>query len=176
MVLKKYGIWIALALVAIASIWAGGLDDEAGDTRAAQARSAKSATPRKPVAAQSRFNDATQRDPAAALALIAQGFAPRAGMDMMRRDPFAVASFEPPPPPAPPPPKPTAPPLKFKYLGVLDEDSAARAVFLDNDGQMLIARKGDTLAGQYLVLEITDTQMQLEYTPLAQRQTLSFGR
>jgi len=180
-ILRKHWMWIALLLVVLASWWAMGLDDDAQTDVKAGAKSAAGTT-RKSVK-----TAAAQYDPATALALIGKGFAPRETMDKLHRDPFTVVSFEPPPPPPPPAPKPVAPPLRFKYLGVLrdgddnrndggDGQSKARAVFLDNGGQLLIAHKGDTLAGQYLVLDITDTAMQLEYTPLAERQTLSFGR
>ncbi len=184
---KKYWVWIALVLVALVSWWVSGLDDDSdqnnGIPGTAHAGAADNAA-RKLAATKAA---GVQQDPAEALALIARGFAPRQTMQKLRRDPFSVVSFEPPPPPPPPPPKPTAPPLNFKYLGLLreDEDKNAdsskepgtnRAVFLDNGGQLLIAHKGDTLAGQYRVLEINDTNMQLEYTPLAERQTLNFGR
>lgn len=169
--LKKHWIWVALVIAALASCWVSGLDDETiyTDKRNASANSPSGKPGLAKKAGPAQYN------PAQALALIGKGFTPREGMSKLRRDPFAVVSFAPAPPP-PPPPKPTAPPLKFRYLGVLHEDNA-HAIFLDSGGgQLLIARKGDTLAGQYLVLDISDTQMQLEYTPLAERQTLNFGR
>ena len=175
--LSKYRVWIALALVVLISWWVSGLDDDSEQDKSI-AKTAHDSSANNAARKQASIKAASaQRDPAEALALIARGFAPRASMEKLRRDPFGVVSFEPPPPPAPPPPKPTAPPLNFKYLGLLREDEgASRAVFLDNGGQLLIAHKGDTLAGQYRVLEINDTNMQLEYTPLAEHQTLNFGR
>ncbi|MDB5888562.1 MAG: hypothetical protein JWM03_1434, partial [Rhodocyclales bacterium] len=172
--------------VGLASWWVSGLDDETPDKHVGQ--STRNAT------ATRKLGASGQRDPAEALAMIAKAFAPRQSIAKLQTDPFIVVSFEPPPPPPPAPPKPTAPPLNFKYLGVLNEDQelrkgageirtgestgqgAGRAVFLDSGGQMLIAHKGDTLIGQYKVLEINDTNMQLEYLPLAERQTLNFGR
>ncbi|MDB5801810.1 MAG: hypothetical protein JWL63_2749 [Rhodocyclales bacterium] len=185
-VVRKYRVWIALVLVVLMA-WGVSSFDEEADQKDAGKASRTTANGRKLT----NKTALAQRDPAAALAnalaLIANGFAPREAMNKLRRDPFTVVSFEPPPPPPPPPPKPMAPPLNFKYLGVLREDEGEnkkeskderkeRAVFLDYGGQLLIARKGDTLAGQYRVLEISDTSMQLEYTPLAERQTLNFGR
>ncbi|MEC5386763.1 hypothetical protein VVD49_13595 [Uliginosibacterium sp. H3] len=185
--LVKYKIWIALVAVVLVSWWVSGFDEEPQQSTSKRARSSASTVRKSPTA------KADQRDPAEALALIARGFKPRDAMDKMSDDPFVTASFEPPPPPPPPPPKPVAPPLNFKYLGVLrdgddgrnagtanadgaDASPKERAVFLDSGGQLLIARKGDTLAGQYRVLEIGDTSMQFEYLPLAERQTLNFGR
>jgi hypothetical protein len=177
--LRKYWMWVALLLVVLASWWVMGLDDDAPADARRGTKSATTAT-RKTASARTA---AAQYDPATALTVIARGFAPREAMNKLHRDPFTVVSFEPPPPPPPPPPKPVAPPLRFKYLGVLrdgddgsESENKERAVFLDNGGQLLIARKGDTLAGQYRVLDISDTSMQLEYTPLAERQTLNFGR
>jgi hypothetical protein len=187
--LGKYRIWIALLVVALISWWVSGFDDDtssssqSGKSTNAGSKSISS----KSIAAKSADK---QRDAAEALALISRGFAPRVAMSKLASDPFTVVSFEPPPPPPPPPPKPVAPPLSFKYLGALgDTDVDAgntstagaaapkeRAVFLDSGGQLLIARKGDTIAGQYRVIEITDTSMQFEYLPLAERQTLNFGR
>jgi hypothetical protein len=185
--LSKYKLWIALVLVLLISWWASELEDGAQQVGSGKAPRATAA--RKMGAAKAN----AQRDPAEALAVIATGFQPRETVDKLRDDPFGVASYEPPPPPPPPPPKPTAPPLNFKYLGALrdgddgnsgrEANNAAsidapkeRAVFLDSGGQLLIARKGDTLGGQYRVLEINDTSMQFEYLPLAERQTLNFGR
>lgn len=90
---------------------------------------------------------------------------------------FGTASFQPPPPKpvvvaAPPP---TAPPLRFTYLGLLDEGEG-KAVFLGDGNNLLIARPGETLAGQYRVDSISTTAMVLEYLPLGQKQTLQFGK
>jgi hypothetical protein len=189
--IAKNKLWIALVLVVLVSWWVSGFDDETA--QGSSQDKGKSARNGNSTARKSASTKADQRAPAEALALIDRGFRPRTAMDQLSDDPFTVVSFEPPPPPPPPPPKPTAPPLTFKYLGALrdgddvnggsDANNAGgaatqkeRAVFLDAGGQLLIARKGDTLAGQYRVLEISDTSMQFEYLPLAERQTLNFGR
>jgi hypothetical protein len=181
--LAKYRVWIALVLVVLISWWVSGFDDDSDQDKSIT-KTAHDNAANKAARKQTSIKAAgAQLDHTEALAVIGKGFAPRASMEKLHRDPFTVVSFEPPPPPAPPPPKPVAPPLNFKYLGLLREDEstgkeqgAGRAVFLDSGGQLLIAHKGDTLAGQYRVLEINDTNMQLEYTPLAERQTLNFGR
>jgi hypothetical protein len=170
--LKKYGVWIALVVAVLAAWGVSGFDDEAASDSGT--RTNKSASNAHKTAS-AKTTGAAQHDSTAALALIARGFAPREAMHALRNDPFVVVSFEPPPPPAPPPSKPTAPPLSFKYLGAL-RDNDAPAVFLDSGGQLLIAHTGDTLAGQYRVLAITDTSIQFEYLPLSEQQTLNFGR
>ena len=163
--MRKYTIWIVLVAVCAAAWWAANLDDEMPTENG------------KPTASRAarKNNPAASADPSQALAIIARGLAPRPVMAKLRNDPFAGASFQPPPPPPPPPPKPTAPPLRFKYQGLLQEGDA-RAVFLDNGGQLLIARTGDTLGNEYRVLSISENSMQVEYLPLAMRQTLNFGK
>lgn len=89
-------------------------------------------------------------------------------------DPFRSKSWFVAPPPPPKPPKPTAPPLPFKYLGKLKEGSETR-VFLNHQGQHLIVKVGDTIAGVYSVEEISGGQMVLLYQPLKEKQVLSIG-
>lgn len=95
------------------------------------------------------------------------------------RELFAVASWAPPPPKAAvvvaqKPPPPTAPPLPFRYVGKKLEEGRWE-VYLERGEQLLIAREGETLAGQYAVKSIAPTTLTLVYLPLQQTQTISIG-
>jgi hypothetical protein len=65
--------------------------------------------------------------------------------------------------------------LPFQYQGLLHRDGQL-VVFLTDGSSLLIAREGETLAGQYRVERVTERQLVLHYLPLAERQTLDFGR
>lgn len=87
---------------------------------------------------------------------------------------FPVQSWLPPPPPPPPrkPDPPMAPPLPFKYLGQLQEDQGI-VLFLEHGKLALVARAGETLAGNWRIEKITPTQAVFNYQPLDQSQTLT---
>lgn len=66
---------------------------------------------------------------------------------------------------------PTAPPLPFRALGwYLDGDR--KGVFLQHQGNNVVAHVGDTIAAQYLVESWTERTISLRYLPLNQVQTL----
>ncbi|MFT3735759.1 MAG: hypothetical protein QM776_12160 [Rhodocyclaceae bacterium] len=176
--MRKYAVWFALLACIAAVIWAATLEDDAAPAPSAthdKSRQEASSTRRTDSARSNASASATSASAAVPLSRIESGLAPREAITRLKHDPFAVVSFAPPPPPPPPQAAPSAPPLRFKYQGQLREGSTP-VVFLDNNGQMLIVREGDTVAGQYKVLRITDNTMQFEYLPLAQQQTLTFGR
>jgi hypothetical protein len=86
------------------------------------------------------------------------------------KSPFPVAAAKPtlpipppPPAPAPPPPPPPAPApdpvrteiARFTFLGFLQKDNR-KIVFLSRDKEIVLAKKGDKIAGKYEVANITD--------------------
>jgi hypothetical protein len=120
-------------------------------------------------------NPRKKKDRAEQTALLAQLSAantPREPFPEMTRNPFAAISFDPPPPKIEPP-KPTAPPLRFKFLGKLMEGNKV-SVFLDNAGGMLIVHPGDTVEGIYRVVSAGEHSIQFEYAPLKTLQTLNY--
>ncbi|GAA5163631.1 hypothetical protein [Viridibacterium curvum] len=174
--MRKYGIWLALFACIAAVVWAGTLEDNgsadgSSTVRSNALRQGSMSRTQEPARSQGSSSAAAT----VPLSRIESALAPREAISKLRHDPFSAVSFAPPPPPPLPPPAPSAPPLRFKYQGQLREGNTP-VVFLDNNGQMLIVREGDTVAGQYKVLRITDNAMQFEYLPLAQQQTLTFGR
>jgi hypothetical protein len=92
-------------------------------------------------------------------------------------DVFPAKSWVPPPPPVAPrpvrvePPKPVAPPLRFKYLGQMEE-AGQKVVFLELGDRSHAVRKGESVEGGYRVEDITAAAIVFTYTPLGERQTL----
>jgi hypothetical protein len=98
-------------------------------------------------------------------------------------DAFALMSWLPPPkaspPPAPPPPPvvvvPTAPPLPFTFVGLLEKGVGIDQpkAFLARGDTLLVVAAGDTVENNYSVDSITAQQITLTYLPLKTRQTLA---
>jgi len=76
---------------------------------------------------------------------------------------------------APPAPsKPVAPPLPFKYLGLM-EDRGQLIVFVARGDELLSLKPGDVIANQYRVDEASEASVTFTYLPLDQRQVLTIG-
>jgi len=67
---------------------------------------------------------------------------------------------------------PTAPPLPYTYLGRMTKGGKA-IVYLVRNGDMLLAEKGSTLDGTYLVEDISSSTIDFVYLPLQARQALN---
>lgn len=116
---------------------------------------------------------------------------------MVVRDPFGplAPEFAPPPevvaPPAPPPVKirtpqpvateppppapPTAPPLPFTAVGSIQGKrigDGQQQAFIQHGDALTVIQKGDTVAGNYRVDEITTDRVVFTYLPLGQKQSL----
>lgn len=61
--------------------------------------------------------------------------------------------------------------MPFRFMGRWVEPDGL-VVFLTQGETVLLARKGDTLAGSWRVDEITQGQMNMTYLPLNMQQTL----
>jgi hypothetical protein len=102
-------------------------------------------------------------------------------------DPFAPRGWQAPPPPEPVAPKvvtaavapeaPVAPigppPLPFRFVGSM-MDNEQQVIYLGRGEQALVARNGETLDGTYKVLSINTQQIEFEYLPTGDKQSLSF--
>jgi hypothetical protein len=165
--------WLVALLAAtlLATLWAGGLEEE---SQVAPQPARGAARPR-----DSSATKAAGDAQSAWLAQLSRMDAPRERMTEFVNDPFSPTRAQPvPQPPVPTPEtiaKPAAPPLPFQYQGLLRRDGQL-VVFLTDGASLLIAREGETLAGQYRVERVTERQVVLQYIPLAERQTLDFGR
>jgi hypothetical protein len=87
---------------------------------------------------------------------------------------FPVRSFLPPPLPAAPAAAPVAPPLPFRYSGML-EDGGAPAAFVASGEQIRVVRAGDVLDGHYRVAAIGRSRIDFIYLPLNESQSLMTG-
>lgn len=139
-------------------------------------------------------------DPAAARLEVAMGSPSLRMNKMVVRDPFGPLAPElvpvpevvpPPPPPAaaknrkrlpapvvaepPPPAPPTAPPLPFTVVGSIQGKkigSGQQQAFIQQGDALTVIQKGDTVAGNYRVDDITPDRVVFTYLPLGQKQSL----
>lgn len=160
---RSHGLFAALAATLLAAWWAAGLE-EGGDAPAGG---------RKPR--DLRRAPSAPRLDAASLAAPLRA-SPAAGAEEAGNL-FPVRSFQPPPPPpAPPepPPRPVAPPLPYRYGGMLDDGGAPAAFVMERD-QLRVVRAGDMLDGRYRVTGVSRRRIDFLYLPLNETQSLMTG-
>jgi hypothetical protein len=148
---------VALLLSLAAAWWVSGLDEEA-----APLRPAKKAAHARPVGKL----DLAALDGRRVLRGEDEAAPPR--------DLFAPRSFLPPPPPPPPAAAPVAPPLPYRYAGML-EDGADAAAFVADNSQIRVVRVGDLLDGRYRVTAVSRSHIEFLYLPLNTTQSLVTG-
>jgi hypothetical protein len=97
------------------------------------------------------------------------------------KDPFAARGWLPPPPPPPPPlpeaapappPPPTAPPVPFRFVGLLEEKASKPAAFIAKGDALFVVHVGDVVESTYRVESFNSSQVVITYLPLQQRQTI----
>jgi hypothetical protein len=97
------------------------------------------------------------------------------------KDPFAARGWLPPPPPPPPPqaeapppppPPPTAPPVPFRFVGLLEEKTSKPAAFIAKGDALYVVHVGDVVESTYRVESFNSAQVVITYLPLQQRQTI----
>lgn len=96
-------------------------------------------------------------------------------------DPFAPHGWLPPPPPpapapaavaAPPPPPPVAPPVPFRFVGLIEEKAAKPAAFIAKGDALFVVHVGDVVESTYRIESFNSAQVVITYLPLQQRQTI----
>jgi len=102
-----------------------------------------------------------------------------------RGDAFTSLSWLPPPPPPPPlppppPPKPaaapTAPPLPYAFVGMLQKGPGKPAAFLSRGDALLIVSAGDVLDNNtYRVESLGNSEVVLTYLPLNIKQSINIS-
>jgi hypothetical protein len=102
----------------------------------------------------------------------ANAFAPKSWL--------VVAPPPPPPPPLPvvlppPAPPPQAPPLPFKYVGVLHVSPDHTLWYLLSGERLIIAATGEVIDNTHRIDGADAGQLRFTYMPLAQRQSLAIG-
>ena len=100
------------------------------------------------------------------------------------KDPFAahgwVAAPRPPrrvapPPPAPVPvPAPVAPPIPYRFVGMIEEKSARPAAFLARGEALLVVHVGDVLENTYRIESFGPGEVVVTYLPMQQRERIAF--
>jgi len=94
---------------------------------------------------------------------------------------WLVAAPPPPPPPPlpvvlpPPAPPPQAPPLPFKYVGVLHVSPDHTLWYLLSGERLIIAATGEVIDNTHRIDGADAGQLRFTYMPLAQRQSLAIG-
>lgn len=153
---RAHGLALALVATLAAAWWAAGLDDDGPAPGRASPRAVR--------------RDVAAAPDLAGLALHAREPAAPPGA---RVDLFAPRSFVPPPAPEPAP-APVAPPLPFRYSGML-EDGGPPAVFLSQRDEIRAVRAGDVLDGRYRVTAVGHGRVDFIYLPLNAPQSLLTG-
>ena len=77
-------------------------------------------------------------------------------------------------PPAPPTPTPTPPPppIPLKFYGFASKSSEPKRIFLDDEGEVFVARQGDIVERKYKVIQINNTSVVIEDMLNSNRQTI----
>jgi hypothetical protein len=82
------------------------------------------------------------------------------------RGPYTV---EMPPTPTPTPPPP---PIPLKFYGFASKSSEPKRIFLDDEGEVFVARQGDIVERKYKVIQINNTSVIIEDVLNSNRQTI----
>ena len=86
-----------------------------------------------------------------------------------------VAPVRPPAgPPAPPTPTPVPPPpaIPLKFYGFASKSNEPKRIFLDDEGEVFIARQGDIVERRYKVIQINSGNVVIEDALNSNRQTI----
>jgi hypothetical protein len=77
-------------------------------------------------------------------------------------------------PPMPPTPTPTPPPppIPLKFYGFASKPTEPKKVFLDDEGEVFVARQGDIVERKYKVVQINNTSVIIEDVLYNNRQTI----
>jgi hypothetical protein len=82
------------------------------------------------------------------------------------RGPYTV---EMPPTPTPTPPPP---PIPLKFYGFASKPTEPKRIFLDDEGEIFVARQGDIVERKYKVIQINNTSVIIEDVLYNNRQTI----
>jgi hypothetical protein len=77
-------------------------------------------------------------------------------------------------PPMPPTPTPTPPPppIPLKFYGFASKPTEPKRIFLDDEGEVFVARQGDIVERKYKVIQINNTSVIIEDVLNSNRQTI----
>jgi hypothetical protein len=96
-------------------------------------------------------------------------------MEELKSIPPVVGSVRPPyGPDLPPTPTPTPlpPPIPLKFYGFASKPTEPKRIFLDDEGEVFVARQGDIVERKYKVIQINNTSVIIEDVLNSNRQTI----
>jgi hypothetical protein len=85
--------------------------------------------------------------------------------------PARLTEMGPPPPPTPTP-TPPPPPIPLKFYGFASKPTEPKRIFLDDEGEIFVARQGDIVERKYKVIQINNTSVIIEDVLYNNRQTI----
>ena len=74
--------------------------------------------------------------------------------------------------PPTPTPTPPPPPIPLKFYGFASKGSEPKKIFLDDEGEVFVARQGDIVERKYKVIQINNTSVIIEDVLYNNRQTI----
>jgi hypothetical protein len=123
---------------------------------------------------ESRAAAAGSRDPSpAGPAAVVSALPARPALREIGADPFSPRAQQPPPEARTPPRGPVAPPLPFRFVGRVYQDTGTQ-VFLARAAKVYAIKKGDVLDGEYRVDAIRGTELAFTHLPSGSRQLMQF--
>jgi hypothetical protein len=74
--------------------------------------------------------------------------------------------------PPTPTPTPPPPPINLKFYGFASKPNEAKRIFLDDEGEVFVARQGDIVERRYKVVQINNTSVVIEDVLYNNKQTI----
>ena len=71
-----------------------------------------------------------------------------------------------------PTPTPPPPPITLKFYGFASKPNEAKRIFLDDEGEVFVARQGDIVERRYKVVQINNTNVVIEDVLYSNKQTI----
>jgi hypothetical protein len=71
-----------------------------------------------------------------------------------------------------PTPTPPPPPITLKFYGFASKPNEAKRIFLDDEGEVFVARQGDIVERRYKVVQINNTSVVIEDVLYNNKQTI----
>jgi hypothetical protein len=144
-------------------------------------RSTPGIQPRKPAATD--IADSSTLDPRVRIDILAASQSKKyePGRNIFRMEEVKIASVDrsvrttaemgPPAPPTPTP-TPPPPPIPLKFYGFASKPTEQKKIFLDDEGEIFVARQGDIVERKYKVVQINNTNVIIEDVLNNNRQTI----
>jgi hypothetical protein len=177
---RRIALALGLVLTIVAALFAGDGDEQSPpvkrarseqgppqDRAAAKAQRAQPAGPARELALARLDEQAARRSEAAEGV---DAFAPRDWHEPIAREAARRAAAAPPAPP----PAPQAPPLPFRFIGMM-HDAGQTSVFVAQGDRNHIVRPGESIDGTWRLDRVTEKSVLFTFLPLGTVQALPTG-